>query len=59
MDDDNIDNLPQPKDHATLVYIDSLKHGNLKLLPIFWILLIIIIIFRTTSRTKKISTLPG
>ncbi|CAO1403297.1 unnamed protein product [Diamesa tonsa] len=28
MDDDNVDNLPQPKDHATVVYIDSLKNED-------------------------------
>lgn len=32
MDEDNVDNLPQPKDHATVVYIDSLNHGNSKLI---------------------------
>lgn len=29
MNDDDIDNLPQPKDHATLVYVDNLNHGKL------------------------------
>lgn len=28
MDEDNVDNLPQPKDHATVVYIDNVKDSN-------------------------------